>query len=81
MQLLGIDDLAQLLRLSRRKVEQMLISGELPPPMRFGRLRRWHPESIDQWLSNRAGLNDTANRNELTGDPARREVGRPRATD
>jgi hypothetical protein len=49
----------------------MVACGVLPPPIRFGRLRRWHPELIDQWLRHRAGLSDTPESN-----PATR--GRPR---
>lgn len=54
--LLGIDGLAQTLAISRRHAEALLATGQLPAPIRLGRCRRWHPESVDRWLAVEAGL-------------------------
>lgn len=50
--LLTAIDLSALLQVSRRKLEEMVAAGEVPHPVRFGRIRRWHPDSIAQWLAN-----------------------------
>ena len=49
--LLSADDLAAFLNVSRRKVDEMQNSGELPQPIRFGRrVRRWQSKQIKSWL-------------------------------
>src|SRR5271166_4219646 len=49
--MLGIDDLAALLRCSRRLIERMRSAGKVPPPdLRVGRMPRWRAETIRQWI-------------------------------
>jgi hypothetical protein len=49
--LLGIDDLAALLRCSRRLIERMRSGGKVPQPdLHVGRMPRWRPETIRQWI-------------------------------
>jgi hypothetical protein len=49
--LLSIDDLAVILHCSRRLVERMRSAGKLPPPdLLVGRMPRWKPETIRQWI-------------------------------
>ena len=51
-ELLNIHDVARMLQISARKIELMVASGELPRPIRLGRLRRWRPDTIEAWLAN-----------------------------
>lgn len=37
----------------RRTIERMLAAGGLPPPVRFGRSRRWSGQQIDDWIAAR----------------------------
>ena len=54
MQAFGIEEWCGRLRICRRQAELMLSRGELPAPIRIGRLRRWTGEQIDAWLARRA---------------------------
>ena len=45
-----LQTLADLLQISARKLETMLKSGEGPPFLRLGRLRRWEPRAVQEWL-------------------------------
>lgn len=81
MRMLDIQAVADILSISRRKAEQMLACGELPQPIRFGRLRRWHPDSIKQWLASRAGLDGTAQTRGETPNKTPAKPGRPRTVD
>jgi excisionase family DNA binding protein len=80
MQLMDIQAVAEMLAISRRKAEQMLACNALPKPMRFGRLRRWHPQTINDWLSAQAGL---SNLHDLRSafEPDQSFRGRPRNHD
>ncbi len=53
MQMHGIEEWMTRLDLSRRRVEQMLACGDLPPPIRLGRLRRWTDDQIDAYIRGR----------------------------
>ena len=53
MQAFGIDEWCSRLQICRRQAELMLSRGELPAPIRIGRLRRWTGEQIDAWLARR----------------------------
>jgi excisionase family DNA binding protein len=44
--LLELRDLARLLKVSTRTVTRLVARGELPPPLRLGRLRRWRPADL-----------------------------------
>lgn len=48
--LLGTKDLAALLGISLRKLEQMIERGELPAHVRLGRTRKWKEDHVQQWL-------------------------------
>jgi len=48
--LLGAKELAVLLGVSLRKLEQMIERRELPAHVKFGRTRKWQSEHVRQWL-------------------------------
>jgi predicted DNA-binding transcriptional regulator AlpA len=49
--LLAPRDLANILRITRRCIEQMRSAGRIPPPdLMLGRLPRWRPETIRAWI-------------------------------
>lgn len=48
--LLTICEVANLLRISPRKLEDMIKAGSAPAYIRMGRLRRWEPEVVKAWL-------------------------------
>jgi len=48
--LLGARDLAALLGVSLRKLEQMIERGEVPAYVRLGRTRKWKEDQVQQWL-------------------------------
>ncbi len=49
--MLGIDDLAAILRWSRRLVERMRSAGRVPmPDFHAGRCARWRAETIRRWI-------------------------------
>lgn len=48
--LLGTKEVASLLGVSLRKLEQMIERGELPAHVKFGRTRKWRSDQIEQWL-------------------------------
>jgi predicted DNA-binding transcriptional regulator AlpA len=52
--LMDIAAVAAALALSPRTIETMLARGDLPRPIRFGRVRRWHPDDIERYLLERA---------------------------
>jgi len=48
--LLTAKEVAELLRVSPRRFEQMIQEGAAPEHIRIGRLRRWQPQSVRNWL-------------------------------
>ena len=54
MQAFSIEEWCSRLQICRRQAELMLSRGELPAPIRIGRLRRWTGDQIDGWLARRA---------------------------
>ena len=49
--LLGIDDLAAILRCSRRLVERMRSAGKVPKPdIKIGKMPRWKAATIQAWI-------------------------------
>ena len=50
MQLLTLDEVAARLGVCRRTAENLLASGRLPRPVRFGRVRRWADEQVDAMI-------------------------------
>ena len=80
MRMLNIDEVAARLGVCRRTAEAMLAEGRLPRPVRFGRLRRWSDEQIDQTIVAevaRAGAGGSVVSAELV--QRRRGPGRPRS--
>lgn len=51
--LLDIDDLAQILGISRHAVHQMRYVGEAPPAVKIGRALKWRREDVEAWLAER----------------------------
>ena len=53
--LLTIADLAHLLHASRRSVERLKSSGQLPPAdLIIGRMPRWKPATVRTWIDGQA---------------------------
>lgn len=53
-QMWDIRSLADLLKVSRRTVERMAAGGTLPKPDKvIGRMKRWLPQTIENWMENR----------------------------
>jgi excisionase family DNA binding protein len=48
--LLSAQEVAELLKVSLRKYEQMVKAGEAPPHIRLGRLRRWPVDEVTEWM-------------------------------
>ena len=74
MQLLTLNQVAARLGVCRRMAENLLASGRLPPPVRFGRARRWSDEQLDQFIKTEV---ERAGGYSMPTTRARR--GRPRA--
>jgi excisionase family DNA binding protein len=51
--LLTAQEVADILRVSLRKLEQMVAAGTAPQHYRIGRLRRWSVDEVEQWLEDR----------------------------
>ncbi len=51
--LLTREDLATALQVTTRHLSAMVARGELPEPIRFGRLVRWPKSAIDAWIEAR----------------------------
>ncbi len=49
--MLSADELAAALGISRAMVWKLHSSGRLPSPVRFGRVVRWHRETLNRWLA------------------------------
>ena len=45
------DDVARLLGCSKRTVRRMVAKGQVPEPVRIGRLIRWPREVIAKWIA------------------------------
>lgn len=48
--LIGVDDVARLLRCSSRTVRRVAEAGRMPKPVRIGALLRWDKEQIREWV-------------------------------
>ena len=51
--LLTIQEMAAIMNCSVASVYTMKAYGRVPPPLRIGRLVRWDPREVQQWLDNR----------------------------
>ncbi len=49
--LLDIDDVSNLAHVHVWTIRQWINTGKIPAPLRLGRLLRWEPEQIAEWLS------------------------------
>lgn len=52
--LLRKDDVARLLQVTGRTVDNLLRAGRLPEPIRLGAHPRWHSGQLLQWLRDQA---------------------------
>ncbi len=50
--LLDIQATSASISLSVRQIERLLSRGAFPRPRRIGRLRRWTPGSLAEWVAN-----------------------------
>jgi excisionase family DNA binding protein len=53
--LLDVVAVAALLSSSRRTVERLVTRGEMPAPVRLGRLRRWNRVEVEEWIRDGCG--------------------------
>ena len=49
--LLDANDVAGLLKCSRRTVYRLADSGRIPVPIRLGMLVRWSRQALDEWIA------------------------------
>lgn len=54
IRLISAKELAERLGISIRTLEDLIVRGEIPSPMRFGRARRWEPELVERWIKKKA---------------------------
>ena len=59
--LLTAKDLARILRYSELSVYNLASTRphSLPPAIRLGRNLRWHPQTVDSWIAQKAGLSSS----------------------
>lgn len=50
MGLLGVKELAGLLKISTRQVHKLRAMGGIPAPVKLGRSTRWSADEIDGWI-------------------------------
>lgn len=56
--MLEINDLADLLNVSRRTVERLRTAGKVPKPdMHVGKMPRWNRETIRRWVAEQGERN------------------------
>jgi excisionase family DNA binding protein len=49
--LIDVKAVAQLLGCSSRHVVRMQDAGQMPPPVKLGRLSRWSRKAIEEWIA------------------------------
>ncbi len=49
--LVSAKEFADRLGISLRTLEELILHGKVPPYIKLGRLRRWHPEQVDKWIN------------------------------
>lgn len=59
--LLNADEVAKLLKISKRTLESMIARGDGPPLITIGRQRRWRLCDLEEWLVNRTHSTPTVN--------------------
>ena len=50
----SVQQLAKYLGVAVRTIYRMRDSGELPPPIKFGKLLKWPRKTIEKWLEEQA---------------------------
>ena len=50
--LLDVKAVARMLGCSVRHCGRLADSGQMPPPVKLGGLRRWSPATLEQWIAN-----------------------------
>ncbi len=58
--LIRIEELADLLSLSKRTVSRMMSSGRMPAPVRLGGSLRWQIDDVEQWIAKGCPMPDAA---------------------
>lgn len=49
--LVSAKEFADRLGISVRMLEELIVQGKVPPYIKLGRLRRWHPEQLEKWIN------------------------------
>ncbi|MFQ5463784.1 MAG: helix-turn-helix transcriptional regulator [Phycisphaerae bacterium] len=51
--LLSVNDVCELLQVSRRNLTRLIAKGQIPPPdLKLGRSNRWTPATLEDWIGN-----------------------------
>jgi predicted DNA-binding transcriptional regulator AlpA len=72
MQLVGVDEWAARLKVSRRQAELMIGRGQIPRPVRIGKLRRWTTQQIDEWITRQAEAAEAGDPDDRPGRPRKK---------
>lgn len=56
--LLRAEDVMMLLGISRSGLDRLIASGEGPPSIRVGRLRRWPAAAVKEWIATKLATVD-----------------------
>lgn len=49
--MLGVGDVAKMLKCSPRTVYRLADAGRIPRPVKLGALVRWNREAVEQWIA------------------------------
>ena len=49
--LVSVEELARLLQISKRTISRDRLTGDVPPPVRVGKLVRWRLDIIVAWIA------------------------------
>lgn len=55
LELLTIEDVSALLKISRRGVTNLVNRNAFPRPFKLGRSTRWHAQKVREWLAGEQG--------------------------
>lgn len=58
--LMTVDDVSCLVQCSARHVRRMVAQGRFPKPIKIGRLSRWFPKTVSDWLSGADALKNSS---------------------
>ena len=73
-----LEDILEVLCVSRRTVEYWIADGQFPTPSRLGRRRTWHPSTFYAWLAEQCPEAVQPGSIESPGIPARATQNLPR---